>query len=359
MIAPAPQRQPLDVLPVGDVRRRTTGRAVLLTLWIAALFEIFTIASKEIPFLYVQVPWANDPYDTAVSFAIFFIPVVMAVSSIRLSLCKRNQPLPVSRLGDLVRGCRVILIIVLVTVVSNWISVMVEANHHQLTHQIGLLVGVMVILTLTICKVTLDIYRVPRFSFMSRSHTTNELDWISDAATFLRLQSVRFGPLQEILAGIVDWFDLHLLAKARRNPIKSAFVVSFVFGVLIALSQARESGFGWISLLFLLVPVFGMFAFLMIVGNYLGLVRSHRALDAREQREVDAIVLACAAVPISLAFRNSLWWVIGSNESRGHLSRLSALLAVIAVVVFLIGLVFESVAGVHADRSEGRNFPVT
>lgn len=40
-------------------------------------------------------------------------------------------------------------------------------------------------------------------------------NWISDAVTPLRLESVRFGPLQKTFAGLVDWIDLHLFANVR------------------------------------------------------------------------------------------------------------------------------------------------
>ncbi len=347
MIANAPYEQPINILPVGDTRRRNAGRAVRGTLFAAALFEIFTLASKEIPLLYLQTPWANDPYDTTISFAIFFIPTVIGISAIRLFLCKGNEPLPAVRLADLVRGCRLVLLMVIFTLISNWSSVALQANRSQWGSQTSWLVAVMAVLTLVIGKAALDIYMVPKLSIRSGNHAALESDWISDAVTLFHLESSRFGSLHKTFT------------RVRRNPLKSAFVISFIFGAFIALSQARESGIGSISLLFLFVPTLGMFAFLSMISTYLGLVKSHRHLKAKDQRLVDAMVLASAAVPIALAFRNSLWWMVGSNESGGHLAQLSALLVASAITVFLAVLVFETIAGVHADRNEGSDFPVT
>lgn len=64
--------QPL-ALPVDDPRRPRIRRAVFGTVWAAAIFCVFA-ATKEIKPIYNHAPWLNDPYDTVISFTMFFVP---------------------------------------------------------------------------------------------------------------------------------------------------------------------------------------------------------------------------------------------------------------------------------------------
>ena len=104
-----------QLLQVGDPIRPILGRAVKLTLIAAITFTGFAYFAKAVPSLYVHEPWQNDPYDTFVSFAIFFVPLLAAVSFVRFPLFKKCQALPIQRVGDLLRGCRLILGIAVVT----------------------------------------------------------------------------------------------------------------------------------------------------------------------------------------------------------------------------------------------------
>lgn len=98
-------------LPVADARRPRIGRAVLGVLLAAGLFELFAVGVKELRLLGDHAPWMDDPYDVVTAFAMFFLPIVGAFSAVRLALCRRLEPLPVSRIIDLVHGCVVLLVI--------------------------------------------------------------------------------------------------------------------------------------------------------------------------------------------------------------------------------------------------------
>ena len=81
---------PARVLAAGDPRRPAIGRAVFGTLLAAAVSRPSTGPVKQITPLYDHAPWLNDPFDTAVSFAMFFVPFIAACCLARVSLCRRE-----------------------------------------------------------------------------------------------------------------------------------------------------------------------------------------------------------------------------------------------------------------------------
>jgi hypothetical protein len=63
------------------------------------------------------------------------------------------------------------------------------------------------------------------------------------------------------------------------------------------------------------------------------------------RRPLDASTFACASTRIALAFRDSLWWLIGSRAAAAGVLQLEELIAVIGAIVFLVVLAVETVAG--------------
>ena len=151
-------------------------------------------------------------------------------------------------------------------------------------------------------------------------------DWISDSITLLKLKSGR-------------------LLLIRRHSVATASLVAALFGLLLTASQARESGLGAISLLFFAVSSSGMFAFLIVIGSYLGLIRTDTKLSVVERRLLDSVVIACTLVPITLAFRSSWWWIVGSSDAFAQLPQLGELLALSALVGFSLTLIFGPCSG--------------
>jgi len=80
-------------------------------------------------------------------------------------------------------------------------------------------------------------------------------------------------------------------------------------------------------------------------------IRSMPSLDradlAARRRLLDAALLGCASVPIALAFRDSLWRLVGTSTGQADLADLDRLLAVVAAVVISATFLIEMVAHVH------------
>jgi hypothetical protein len=53
---------------------------------------------------------------------------------------------------------------------------------------------------------------------------------------------------------------------------------------------------------------------------------------------------------VIFAFRNSLWWIIGSNGNLAGIPRLSLLLIIYAVPFFVLPFAAESLLRLHDDR---------
>ena len=304
-------------------------RAVFGTFLASCLFIVFTIASKEFPTLYLHTPWENDPYDTAVSFAIFFVPLIGGICVVPWILVRRREPLLPSRLRILLRGCEVAIAVVVITLLSDWISVASSANREQWNETTRILLTLLTVITIISGQIAFDIYRARRLGSGMSFPSEVKTDWISDSITLLKLKSGR-------------------LLLIRRHSVATAGLVAALFGLVLTASQARESGLGPISLLFFAVASCGMFAFLIVIGSYLGLIRTESKLSAVKNRVLDSVVVACTVVPITLAFRSWLWWVVGSSDALAQLPQLGELLAVSALVGFSLTLIFETLFRGHA-----------
>ncbi len=92
-------------------------------LTLSTAFLAFIWIAKEVPSLYLHEPWQNDPYDAMISFSFVAIPLLVGPMLLRLQLCKRNTPLPVRRVADLLRLSRVVVGTVGLTLVFQWTSV--------------------------------------------------------------------------------------------------------------------------------------------------------------------------------------------------------------------------------------------
>jgi hypothetical protein len=75
---------------------------------------------------------------------------------------------------------------------------------------------------------------------------------------------------------------------------------------------------------------------------------NHPAAGTR-RRIIDAAVIGCASVPVALAFRDWLWWIVGASS--GGSDRLARLLLTVAVASALIVLASEAVFRVHPARA--------
>ncbi len=320
-------------LPVGDPVRPGLGRAVFGSLLVSAGFVAFTCAAKEVSAVGAHSPWQDDPYDTMVSFAIFFIPLVTGLCAVRVPLCRRNAPLPVRRVVDLLRGSRTLLVLVCVTLASDWASVVLGAERSTWTAITGLLVGLLALFTVLTLTVGVSLLRAGRGRFEAAG-APSQPDWAADAVMLGEHAAARLGRRRDSTLQALHLLDRWLVSRARRRPLFAAAVLSLAFGAAITGVRALEEGGGMSLLLFLAVGASGMFAFLATVGAHLHLLGRPLRVPSPAVR---AGVLACATIPVTLAFRNSLWWIIGQSERTAGIAAFAVLAFVVAAAA--VGLV--------------------
>jgi hypothetical protein len=340
-------------LPVADARRPRIGRAVVGAMVVAGLFEAFALGVKEIRPLGDHAPWMDDPYDVVTSFAIFFIPIVGAFSAVRLVLCRRFEPLPMSRVIDLLHGCVVLLVVALATAASDWMAVVAGADRGSWTSVTPALVaglGLLTIFALLAARaVVTEGRRLPRLDWTDLAAP----DWLADATVIGGRVSGRLGPLEPVASRIVRFVDRQVWAWVRRRPITAAVVAAAGFAALFGVGSLRE-GYSPPLLAFVLVVAWcGMFVLLVASGSYLGLVRSSVGLRGVRRRLLDAALVGSASVPIALAFRDPLWWLVGASTERASLADLDMLLAIVAASIAGAILVIETIGHVHDPRTGG------
>jgi hypothetical protein len=339
-------------MAVGDRRRTAIGKAAFSTLWTAIAFFVFTVPTKQAKPVYEHAPWLNDPYDTLYSFAMFLVPLATAFFLVQVSLCRKAEVLPAERARSVLRGSRVAVIVMTATLASCWISVAIGANRAQWNDSTttALVVGLALVTGLDIRAVVM-LVRAPRLGRSGPSRSETADDWLGDAVLVARRESRWFGPFRSLVTSVVAWCDRTVIARLRQHPISGAALASLAFGTAVGINQGIREGY-FLALTFLTVGLLtsGMFAFLMLAGSYLGVVRSDAPLAGVRRRLIDATVIACLAVLVALAFRNSLWWIIGTNANSAGNGQFAGLLAIAITAAFAAGFAIESIMRTHAGR---------
>ncbi len=339
-------------LAAGDRRRAAIGKAAFSTLWTAIAFFLFTAPAKQVKPVYEHAPWLNDPYDALYSFAMFLVPLATAFFLLQVSLCRKVEVLPAERARSVLRGCRVAAILMTATLASCWISVAAGANKAQWNDSTtaALVAGLTVVTVLDIRAVVM-LVRAPRLGRSEAPHSEAADDWLGDAILVARRESRWFGPFRSQVTSVIAWCDRTVIARLRQHPILGAALASLAFGTGVGLNQGiREGYFMALTLLTVGLLTCGMFAFLMLAGSYLGVVRSGAPLAGVPRRLTDATVIACIAALVALAFRDSLWWIIGTNANSAGDGQFAGLLGIAVATAFTAGFAVESLMGTHARR---------
>lgn len=346
------------LLPVADARRPHTGRAVLGAMLAAGAVEAFALVVKEFRPLGDHAPWMNDPYDVVTSFAIFFIPIVGGFSSVRLASCRRFEPLPVSRVIYLLHSCVVLLAIALATAASDWLAVVSAADRAAWTWVTPALVAGLGLVTAFVGLAAIALFAEARRLPRLRGTDPAAPDWLADATAIASRISRRLGPLEPVASRLVRLVDGHIWPWVRGRPISSAVLAAAGFAALFDVGSLRE-GYSPSLLVFVLVVAWcGMFVLLVASGSYLGLVRSPKGLGGVPRRLLHAALAGSASVPVTLALRDLLWWLVGSSAEQAVLADLDRLLVTVAAftgcATLLVGTLRDVQSRLRRRRTGGR-----
>ena len=282
------------------------------------------LPAPALPTMWANGPWAQDPYHVVVSFAVLLVPLAALLCMSRVPLCRRDAPLPTRRARDLLRVSRILLILVLVTVASAWISVPLPAQRYAWTGSTMAAFAELAVLTIA----SLWAGRLLRRAFSAPIRDAAGPDWLADVIALGERVSRRLGLLRPLALAILHWIDRRVISGLRRYPVPAAAILAAVLGSATAISQGIQEGYSQGGyLLFFMVTAFGVFAFIMIAGQHLGLVvndqqRQTAAMHAElRKRLVHAMVAASASAPVAIAFRSVIWSALGISEQQARLAR--------------------------------------
>lgn len=346
------------VIPVGDARRSVVGHAIFAVLLAGAVFSLVTGPVKQIEPLYGHAPWLNDPFDTIVSFSMFFVPLIALCCLARVSLCRKSEPLPVLRVHDLLRGCRVLLAAMGATLLSEWIALAIGENRAQWNGATVLQVALVFGATALVCRGVVLLRVASTLSLDGTSRQEPPSDWLSDLVAVAQVQSQRLGPLTGSARGFLSWVNHHPVRAVRRHPVWTAVLGCSGFGAAVMVNQGIREGYNAPStLLAVVLLTCGMFGLLVASGAYIGLVRSESPLVGRQRRFIDAAVVTSIGILIPFAFRYHLWWIVSSTNSSAGIPQLAAMLGICAVLIFATTLSVESLLGLHSRDVTGSHWP--
>jgi len=321
-------------LPVGDPRRPRLARLLPgMTVAVAACL-LFTL-TKLIKPIYLHAPWFNDPYDTVLSFTVFFVPLTTAVTLVRVWLCRTSEPLPLPRVVAIIRGSRVVAATSTLEILSAWIAVAVSANRAEWSPAAtGLLLVLLAITTAATANLWFLLRSTLRLVAGDGSMVPLTFDWLWDATTLARREVSRFGRFQGLGLRVVDWIDFNLVGKSRRHSIGAAGAAAASFSLVVFGWQAFREGYDTGSTLLVLALGFcGMFAFLVLAGSYLGVARSSHRLHGLRRR--------------ALAARDSLWRIVGNSPAHAGPAQLAMLLGWGAGLAFILTFLAETTLRLH------------
>ena len=349
-VSPPPPSSATALIPVSDPWRAGLRLPVFGTLALALVFFLYAAPAKETPFLFHHAPWTNDPYDTAISFMMFFVPLIAVLCAPRVLLCRRAEPLPSARIRDVLRGSRVILAGITLTLAAEWISVFVRDISVQWNGATRLQIGMLVVMSGLDLGGILAVRRAGLPRPGGEPSLRIDPDWLGDLLGLVDTWGRRLGTAGRVALWVEGLADRHLLARIRRHPLWTALAVCAVFGAGVGVNQGQREGYGGpVTVLAVLLLTVGMFGLLVAAGDYLGIVRSSSPWHGPARRVVDAAVITSVGMFVPFALRNGLWWLVGSDSSAAGLSQLVALLAISVLVIFATAYAAETALHLHSE----------
>lgn len=302
MLTPGPVDQPpsRDTLATftDEPAARRRLMTITLSLAVAALFEALTVLGTQDKTVRTASPWQDDPYDAVVSLAQFTVPMLGLVMGLRL-LCWRLPGGP-DRAHQIMRAAAVMTGIVAVTVGFEWAAVATGAHRFSWNGWTqALLAGLVATSLLTVIVVVLLVRcRYPRGSAGRWRH-----DWLGDLVLLgERLPVIRRWPVARAAA----WVRLHAMRVFVTVSVLAATLI--VAALAVGEQWTDPLLIGWA----LAVESTSNLAFCVISNTTAGFIARPPRTRVRCILEASVIV-GCVTVQVSVAFRDTLWSLIGSG----------------------------------------------
>lgn len=325
----------LSTLPLGHPARPAAAAALWTSVAGAGAFTVFAYVTTQLHAVRAGSPWQDDPYDTVVTFTMFFVPLLGTITALRALLCRRGEPLPLFRIHQLLRAALVSTLLVAVTLATDWAAAAAHANREFWNAGTPWLVGSLAPLTVLACAGSL-LHRRAMRRLPSRSHHRPDGDWLDDIVPLLHRLLPRTA---RGLAARLRPADRVAFVR-RRFPVV-ALAASTAAGFLVATGLAL--GEGWSDLLLFLIEAIvfcgGTFAFVLICDAVLQ-IAVPRSKGTLPRSARIAATAGSLALPASLALRDTIWAALGLGrhvDSAWQLAALTLTSALLAGVITFAG----------------------
>ncbi|AUY52502.1 hypothetical protein [Streptomyces sp. CB01881] len=301
----------------------------------AVVFTVFAYVTTQAKVIRNGSPWQDDPYDAVVTFTMFFVPIIATLTVLRMLLCRRDEPLPLYRVVQLLRASCASAVLVTATLVTDWVAVILRADQELWDSGTPWLIAVLGLVSVLATADWLAQARARRLLPDQDSYQLHG-DWLDDLVPVAALLAARLpGPAR----GFVAWLERIDVTGWIRTHVTQVMVAGSVFaGLMVATGLARENGFG---LLFVGETIWfagGMYAFGTVCDAVLQLtVRQPRG---RLRQAVHIGVTAGAvALPVSLALRDGIVSTVGLTvDTPAALTVLTCVSAVLTGMVVFGGM---------------------
>jgi hypothetical protein len=272
-----------------------TVGTVAASLGAAAVFEVLTVLETQDQAVRAASPWQDDPYDTAVSLAVFTVPALALLIGLRLLAWQ--WPGGYDRSRQLVRAAAVLTALAGLTTACEWTAVAVRAHRSSWTGRTSLLIAGLAAQTLllAVAAVLLARRRRPRGSSARWQH-----DWLADVTGACALiPVVRRWPARRT----ADWVRAHAMRVFTAASLLAAAGVSGALAV----------GERWTSPLLISWAVtaetMAFLAFCVISNAAACFIARPPRSPARRAAEA-AMVSGGVAVELAIAFHDPLWHLV-------------------------------------------------
>ena len=224
-----------------------------LPLASTALFYVFFMASKHIPFLSNVTPFLEDPYDAVGSFSVLTAILIVLFNLVRLELIRKYKI--IGRDLYIIRGNLVIGWSILATLLADCIAIINAMPHRPLLSAEKALFSMMALLFLLSIIILIKNYSAKRaMSVLQRISTETEIDVL---------------------------FRTNFLASINpgKYPLRFSILFSMSLSLLLAAIEIIGEGaaptFQQTALVFIIltsIGTVGFFIILILIGGYLGIL---------------------------------------------------------------------------------------
>jgi len=306
---------PASDLPAGHQARPTVGRALVLMGVTVVVFTVFTVLTTQVRAVRSGSPWQDDPYDAVVTFTELFVPALAVLGVARALLWRREEPLPVVRVDQLLRAAKATSLLIGLTVVTDVVALALRADHRLWNRSTPVSITGLALVAVALCVSAVAVWR--------SHHALRRLvrvadvrgDWLADLPLLAARLTASWPPRHRGRVRVLTDRIVRWPALPGHLPGATGGVALLLAGAALSGTQVLQEGRPVVLFVFgTLLFAGSSYAGLAVVNGYLHLVAVPLPATRAGKEARASFVLGCLALPVVVGFRDLIWEALG----RGH-----------------------------------------